>query len=107
MLFLGIAALVILSSVDYVSKFDRFRGEYHALILLSAVGMLLMATATELITIYVSLELASISLYILAGFLKDEKSSESSMKYLLLGATASAVLLYGMSLVFGSAGSCR
>jgi NADH-quinone oxidoreductase subunit N len=107
LLFLGIAALVILASVDYVSKFDRFRGEYHALILLSALGMLLMATATELITVYVSLELASISLYILAGFLKDPKSTESSIKYLLLGATASAVLLYGMALVFGSTGTTQ
>ncbi len=107
LLFLGIAALVILASVDYVSKFDRFRGEYHALVLLSALGMLLMATASELITIYVSLELASISLYILAGFLKDPKSSESSIKYLLLGATASAVLLYGMALVFGTTGTTQ
>ena len=107
LLFLGIAALVILASVDYVSKFDRFRGEYHALILLSALGMLLMATAAELITIYVALELASVSLYILAGFLKDPKSSESSMKYLLLGATASAVLLYGMALVFGTTGTTQ
>jgi NADH-quinone oxidoreductase subunit N len=107
LLFLGIAALVILASVDYVSKFDHFRGEYHALVLLSALGMLLMATAGELITIYVALELASVSLYILAGFLKNPKSSESSMKYLLLGATASAVLLYGMALVFGTTGTTQ
>jgi len=107
LLFLGIAALVILASVDYASKFEHFRGEYHALVLLSALGMLLMATAAELITIYVALELASISLYILAGFLKDPKSSESSMKYLLLGATASAVLLYGMALVFGTTGTTQ
>ncbi len=107
LLFLGITALVILASVDYVSKFERFRGEYHALLVLSALGMLLMATATELITIYVSLELASISLYILAGFLKNPKSSEASMKYLLLGATASAVLLYGMALVFGTTGTTQ
>jgi len=107
LLFLGIAALVILASVDYAAKFDRFRGEYHALVLLSALGMVLMAATTELITIYVALELASISLYILAGFLKDPKSSEASIKYLLLGATASAVLLYGMALVFGTTGSTQ
>lgn len=105
LLFLGIAALVILASVDYAWNFERFRGEYHALVLLAALGMMLMAASTELITIYVALELASISLYILAGFLKDARSSESSMKYLLLGATASAVLLYGMALVFGSTGA--
>ena len=107
LLFLGIAALVILSSVDYVSKFARFRGEYHALVLLSTLGMMLMAATAELISIYIALELTSISLYILAGFLKDQKSSEASLKYLLLGALASAVLLYGMALVFGFTGKTQ
>jgi len=107
LLFLGIAALVILSSVDYVSKFARFQGEYYALVLLSTLGMMLMAAATELITIYIALELTSISLYILVGFLKDSKSTEASLKYLLLGAVASAVLLYGMALVFGFTGKTQ
>ena len=107
LLFLGIAALVILASVDYAPKFSRFQGEYHALIILSALGMMLMAASAELITIYIALELASISLYVLAGFLKDPKSTESSIKYLLLGATSSAVLLYGMALVFGSTGTTQ
>ena len=107
LLFLGIAALVILASVDYVSKFSRFQGEYHALVVLAALGMMLMAASAELITIYVALELASISLYVLAGFLKDPKSTESSIKYLLLGATSSAVLLYGMALVFGTTGTTQ
>ncbi|GAI13609.1 unnamed protein product, partial [marine sediment metagenome] len=104
LLFLAIAALVILASVDYVSKFARFQGEYYALVLLSTLGMMLMAATAELIAIYVALELTSISLYILAGFLKDPKSTEASLKYLLLGAVASAVLLYGMALVFGFTG---
>lgn len=107
LLFIGIAALVILASVDYISKFSRFQGEYHALIVLSALGMMLMAASAELITIFIALELASISLYVLTGFLKDPKSTESSIKYLLLGATASAVLLYGMALVFGSTGTTQ
>ncbi|MBA7662946.1 NAD(P)H-quinone oxidoreductase subunit 2 [subsurface metagenome] len=107
LLFLGIAALVILASVDYVSKFARFQGEYYALVLLSALGMMLMAATTELISIYIALELTSISLYILVGFLKDPKSSEASLKYLLLGAIASAVLLYGMALVFGFTGKTQ
>ena len=107
LLFLGIAALVILSSVDYVSKFARFQGEYYALVLLSTLGMMLMAAAAELITIYIALELTSISLYILVGFLKDSKSTEASLKYLLLGAVASAVLLYGMALVFGFTGKTQ
>jgi NADH-quinone oxidoreductase subunit N len=104
LLFLVIAALVILASVDYVSKLARFQGEYYALVLLSALGMMLMAATAELISIYIALEVASISLYALTGFLKDPKSTEASLKYLLLGAVASAVLLFGMALVFGFTG---
>ena len=107
LLFLAIAALVILASVDYVSKFARFQGEYHALVLLSALGMMLMAATAELISIYLALELTSISLYVLVGFLKDPKSTEASLKYLLLGAVASAVLLFGMALVFGFTGKTQ
>ena len=107
LLFLGIAILVILASTDYVSKFAHFRGEYYALVLLSALGMMLMAATTELISIYIALELTSISLYVLVGFLKDPKSTEASLKYLLLGAIASAVLLYGMALVFGITGTTQ
>ncbi|MFC2006690.1 NADH-quinone oxidoreductase subunit N [Chloroflexota bacterium] len=107
LLFLGIAALVILASTDYVSRFTRFRGEFYALVLLSTLGMMLMAATTELISIYVALELTSISLYVLVGFLKDPKSTEASLKYLLLGAISSAVLLYGMALVFGVTGKTQ
>jgi NADH-quinone oxidoreductase subunit N len=107
LLFLGIAALVILVSQDYASRLSRFQGEYYALVLLSALGMMLMAAVTELISIYIALELTSISLYALVGFLKDPKSSEASMKYLLLGAIASAVMLYGMALVFGFTGKTQ
>jgi len=107
LLFAGTAFLVILASADYASKFERFQGEYYALILLSTLGMTLMAAATDLISLYVSLELTSISLYVLVGFLKDRKSTESALKYLLLGAIASAVLLYGMTLIFGTTGQTQ
>ncbi|MFC1967035.1 NADH-quinone oxidoreductase subunit N [Chloroflexota bacterium] len=107
LLFLGIAFLVILASRDYVIKMANFQGEYYALILLSTLGMMLMAASTDLIAIYVALELTSISLYALVGFLKDPKSTEASLKYLLLGAMASAVLLYGMALVFGFTGQTQ
>jgi NADH-quinone oxidoreductase subunit N len=100
----AIAILIILASADYTDKFKRFQGEYYALILLSTLGMTLMSAASDLISLYISLELASISLYVLVSFLKDRKSTEASIKYLLLGAIASAVLLYGMSLVFGVTG---
>ncbi|MDD5337940.1 MAG: NADH-quinone oxidoreductase subunit N [Dehalococcoidales bacterium] len=107
LLFLGIAFLVILGSSDYENKFANFKSEYYALILLSTLGMILMASATDLITIYVALELASVSLYVLVSLLKDKKSTEAAIKYLLLGAVASAVLLYGMALVFGSTGETQ
>jgi len=104
-LILGIAMLVIMSSVDYVSKFARFQGEYYALVLLSTGGLMLMASTGELISIYVALELASISLYALVAFLKDRKSSEAGLKYLILGAISSAVLLLGMAFVYGITGT--
>ena len=104
LLILGIAFLVILAAHDYTLKITRYQGEFYALILTSALGMMVMAAGTELITIYIGLELASISLYALSGFLKDSKSSEAALKYLVLGAVASAVLLYGMALVFGFTG---
>jgi len=107
LLFAGIAFLVILASTDYVDKFSRFQGEYYALILLSTLGMMLMAATADLISLYIALELTSISLYVLVGFLKDRKSTEASLKYLLLGAIASAVLLYGMALVFGFTGQTQ
>jgi len=106
-LFCGVAILVILASKDYVFKFPRFQGEYYALILLSVIGMMLMAAARELISIYIALELTGLSLYALVGFLKDPKSSEAGLKYLLLGAIASAILLYGMALIFGLTGQTR
>jgi len=107
LLFCGVSILVILASRDYVSRFSRFQGEYYALILLSVIGMMLMAAARELVTIYIALELTGLSLYALVSFLKDPKSSEAGLKYLLLGAIASAVLLFGMALTFGITGQTR
>jgi len=107
LLFMGIAVLVILASNDYVSKFERFQGEFYALIMLSTLGMMLMASTTELISLFVSLELVNLSLYALVAFLKDAKSTEASLKYLLLSSIASAVLLFGMALVFGFTGKTQ
>jgi NADH-quinone oxidoreductase subunit N len=106
-LFAGIAFLVILASSDYVKKFPRFQGEYYAMILLATLGMMLMAATADLISLYIALELTSISLYVLVAFLKNSKSTEASLKYLLLGAIASAVLLYGMALIFGVTGETQ
>jgi NADH-quinone oxidoreductase subunit N len=106
-LFLGIAILVILASVDYVNKFSRFQGEYYALILLATLGMMLMASTRELISLFLSLELVNLSLYALVGFLKNDKSTEASLKYLLLSGVASAVMLFGMAMVFGVTGQTQ
>lgn len=107
LLFLAIAVLIILVSVDYVSKFAHFHGEYHALVLLATLGMMLMAAAIDLVSIFVALELAAISFYVLVGFLKDKKSTEASLKFVLLGGVASAVLLFGMALIFGFTGTTQ
>lgn len=104
-LFIGSVGLVLMSSYGYVERFTERRGEFHVLIMLSAVGMMLMAAGTELITLYVALELSTLPLVALAAFGGDRRSSEAGLKYLVLGAIASAVLLYGMTLTFGFTGS--
>ncbi|MFQ5861216.1 MAG: proton-conducting transporter membrane subunit, partial [Dehalococcoidia bacterium] len=97
-LILGATALVFMASVDYVSRFERFKGEYYALILLSATGMMLLGATTELLSIYIALELTALPLAALAAFLGDSRSSEAGIKFLLLSAVSSAVLLYGIAL---------
>jgi NADH-quinone oxidoreductase subunit N len=105
--FLGLAFLIILASRDYVARLSRLQGEFHALILLSSLGMMLLAGASNLIAIFVTLELTSVPIYALAGFLRDKRSSESALKYMLLSGVNSAVLLYGLTLVFGFTGKLQ
>ena len=105
LLILTSVILVIMASHRYVLKFAKFQGEYYALLMLSAIGLMLLVSSINLISIFVSLELSSISLYVLVSFLKDKQSSEAGLKYLILGAVASAILLYGMALVFGMTGN--
>ena len=104
-LVLAATGLVILASTDYVKQVDRYQGEYYALILFSATGMMLLAAATELITIYIALELTTMPLIALAAFMNHARSSEAGMKFLIIGAISSAVMLYGMALIFGITGS--
>jgi len=105
-LVIGIAAVVILSSFEYMAVQRIRAGEYYALILFGAVGMCLMSSAVELVLIFIALEISSISTYILAGFRRNEaSSSESSLKYFLLGSFATAFFLYGVALMFGATGS--
>jgi NADH-quinone oxidoreductase subunit N len=105
-LVIAIAALVILSSFEYMAVQRIRAGEYYALILFGVVGMALMSSAIELVLIFIGLEISSISTYILAGFRRNEAaSSEASLKYFLLGSFATAFFLYGVALMFGATGS--
>jgi NADH-quinone oxidoreductase subunit N len=105
-LVIAIAAVVILSSYEYMAVQRIRAGEYYALILFGAVGMALMSSAIELVLIFIALEISSISSYVLAGFRRHEAASaESSLKYFLLGSFATAFFLYGVALMFGATGS--
>jgi NADH-quinone oxidoreductase subunit N len=101
----GLVALRARDAIDYTNGRDPDAGEFYALILTLTLGMNLMAAATDLLTLYVSLELVSVMSYILAGFKKGERrSAEASLKYVIYGGVASGVMLYGLSLLFGMAG---
>ena len=101
-----VALATILMSLDYLPAHKIDKGEYYALILLGAVGMCLMSSAVELVLIFIALEISSIASYILAGFRRHAaESTESAMKYFLLGSFATAFFLYGVALLFGATGS--
>ena len=102
-MFIVAAAIVSLISID----FDHLKqgGEYYALVVIAALGLSLMAAANDLIMLYVAMELTSITQYLLVGYLRDtRRSSEAGMKYFVFGAVASAVMLYGLSLLYGFTG---
>jgi len=102
----AIAAVVILSSFEYMQIQQIRAGEYYGLILFGTVGMCLMSSAVELVLIFIALEISSISTYVLAGFRRRAAiSSEASLKYFLLGSFATAFFLYGVALMFGATGS--
>ena len=102
----AIAAATLLSSLDYFDGETGHAGEYFALICFGTVGMMLMSAATELLVIFIGLEISSISTYIMAGFRKGQAAaSESAIKYFLLGSFATAFFLYGVALTFGATGS--
>ena len=106
LIFLIIAFLTILISMGYTQREGIEFGEYYALILFATLGMMLMAAGTHLITIFLGLETMSISIYILAGMMReDRRSVEAAMKYFLLGAFATGFLLYGIALIYGATGS--
>ena len=100
------SALAILLSVEYNEREGIRAGEYYALILFCTVGMILLASSTDMIMIFLGIEIVSICLYVLAGIRRGNlASNEAALKYFLLGAFATGFLLYGMTLVYGSTGS--
>ena len=102
----GVLVVVIIGSYEFVERNIRNVGEFYALLLLSTVGGIFMASAQELLTAYLSIELLSFSLYVAVSLAKsDIRSGEAGLKYVLLGGVASAMLLYGLSLIYGTAGS--
>jgi NADH-quinone oxidoreductase subunit N len=100
------AALALILSLDYNKHEHIDRFEYPVLMVLAVTGMMVMASASNLMTLYLGLELQSLSLYVLAAFARDDlRSSEAGLKYFVLGALASGLLLYGISLVYGFSGT--
>ncbi len=105
-LFLAGTAISILMSVRYMQTEHENHGEYYALMLLSVVGMMCMASGMDIVLIFIGLELMAISTYVLVGFLRrDRRSNEAALKYILLGAFSSGIFAYGLSLLYGLTGT--
>ena len=103
---LASAAVVLVMSEDYMARRDLLRFEYPLLIVLACVGMMMMVSAGDLITLYMGLELQSLALYVVAALRRDSvRSTEAGLKYFVLGALSSGLLLYGASLTYGYAGT--
>jgi NADH-quinone oxidoreductase subunit N len=105
-LVIGVGIFTVLSSSEYLRREHAASAEYYALLLFSVAGQCIMATANELIMIFIGLEISSIATYILAGYLRDDKrNNEAALKYFLLGSFATAFLLYGIAWIYGTTGS--
>ena len=100
------SAAVLVVTPRFFAQTGSYRAEYPVLMIFNAVGMGMMVSATDLMTLYIGLEMSSLSSYVLASFLRqDGRSSEAGLKYFVLGALASGIILYGVSLVYGFTGS--
>src|SRR5271165_6944715 len=105
-LVIAVGVLSVLSASQYLRREHADSAEYYALLLFSVTGQCVMATANELIMIFIGLEISSIATYILAGYLRDDKrNNEAALKYFLLGSFATAFLLYGIAWIYGATGS--
>ena len=104
--FLVAAYVTLLVSFDYIGEGDYYQGEYYVLLLTSVLGMVVISSARDLISLFVALETITIPTFVLAAWRKhDTKSNEAGLKYFLIGALSSAIMLYGMSIVFGLSNS--
>ncbi len=107
-IFIIATALAVIISSRYLEIEQEHRGEYYALILFAQTGMVFLATATELVTLFIAVETMALSFYVMVGFLRgDKRSNEAAIKYLLLGAFSSGLLAYGFSIFYGISGSTR
>ncbi len=105
-LFLAAAILVSVSSFDYVKRLGYNQGEFYSLMVFATLGMMMLASAGDLISLYLGLELMTITFFVLTAYRKNDfKSSEAGIKYVILGAMSSAILLYGLSLIYGVSGT--
>ena len=105
MFIVGSTILVILASIDYIHRFRFFRGEYYFLIVMSALGMMFMASANDLLSVFVTLEFSTFGFYVLVAYLREDMASnEAGIKFFILGIFAAALLAYGISLVYGETG---
>ena len=108
LILLASAALSLMLSWSYLWQENLEKPEYTVLVLFATVGMMLMVSANDLLSLYVGLELQSLALYVLAAFRRDDaKSSESGLKYFVLGALSSGLILYGISMIYGFAGTTQ
>ena len=105
MFIVGSTILVILASIDYIHRFKFFRGEYYFLTVMSALGMMFMASANDLLSVFVALEFSTLGFYVLVAYLReDTASNEAGIKFFILGIFAAGLLAYGISLVYGETG---
>jgi NADH-quinone oxidoreductase subunit N len=105
MLIVGATVLIVLVSIDYVHRFTFFKGEYYFLVVMSALGMMFMASANDLLSLFITLEFSTFGFYVLVAYLRDDvASNEAGLKFFILGVFAAALLAYGISLVYGETG---
>ncbi len=101
----GASILVVLASIDYVQRFRFFKGEYYFLVLMSALGMMFMASANDLLSLFITLEFSTFGFYVLVAYLREDlASNEAGLKFFILGVFAAGLLAYGISLVYGETG---